>query len=80
MRLCKTASMTRALCSGGACGDAVGENGNAGSDGGHADFSYLTLMTRLLSGLCLVLFSSLGYQVIAFFFICHLIKRKQVFS
>ena len=49
MRWCKTASMTRAPCSGGACGDAAGENGNAGSDGGHADASYLPLMTRLLS-------------------------------
>ena len=45
MRWCKTASTTRAPCSGGA----AGENGNAGSDGGHADVSYLPLMTRLLS-------------------------------
>ena len=45
--MCKTASMTRAPCSGGAAGDAAGEN--AGSAGGHADVSYLTLMTRLLS-------------------------------
>ena len=41
--------MTRAPCSGGACGDAAGETGNAGNYGGHADASYLPLMTRLLS-------------------------------
>ena len=49
MRWCRTASTTRAPCSGGAAGDAAGENGNAGSYGGHADVSYLTLMTTLLS-------------------------------